>query len=115
MRWGLLMALLAGCSGSMESVQWAGRWIQDNPPPGSSVELTLTGTGTAIRGSGVELLDPAGIERTFTVSGTSERVPGLGVTFDYADNSTEGFAFSQSDVNHITLANQVRRLAFTRQ
>jgi len=113
MRWALLAAFLAGCSGA--PVEWAGKWKQDNPPPGSGVDMTLTGNGTAIRGSGVELRDPAGIEVTFTVSGTSERVPGYGVTFDYANSSTEGFTFSQPDSNHITLANQGRTLSFTRQ
>ncbi len=113
MRWALLAAFLAGCSGS--SVEWAGKWKQDNPPPGSSVEMTLTGNGTTIRGSGVELRDPAGIEVTFTVSGTSQQVPGYGMTFDYADNSAEGFTFSQPDANNITLANPRRTLNFTRQ
>jgi len=112
MRWGLLAAFLIGCSGSAE---WAGKWKRENPPPGSSVEMILTGSGTAIHGSGVELLDPAGIERTFTVVGTSEPVPGPGVTFTYADNTGEGFFFGQPDANHITLMNQRRSLVFARQ
>jgi len=115
MRWGLLAIFLAGCSGSMESAQWTGKWKQENPPAGQSIEMTLAGNGTAIRGSGVEDLDPAGIQRTFTVSGTSERVPGPGVTFEYADHSTEGFFFSQPDANHIRLTNQQRDLAFSRE
>jgi hypothetical protein len=110
MRWALLAALLAGCGGPLP---WAGKWKQENPPPGAGLQLTLTGSGTTIRGTGVEFLDPAGIERTFTVSGTS--VPGPGVTFAYADDSTEGFFFSQPDATHITLMNERRRLDLTRQ
>jgi hypothetical protein len=113
MRWAIVAVWLAAACGG--SAQWSGKWKQDNPPPGASLEMTLTGEGTNIRGSGVELRDPAGSERTFTVAGTSQPVPGFGVTFNYSDNSTEGFTFAQPDVNHLTLAGLRRTLSFTRQ
>ena len=112
MRWAILAALLAGCGGPQP---WEGKWKQQNAPSGAGVELTLIGTGTTIRGTGMEFLDPAGVERTFTVSGTSDPVPGPGLTFDYTDDSTEGFFFSQPDATHITLTNERRRLDLTRQ
>ena len=77
--------------------------------------MTLTGSGTSIRGSGVETHDPAGDEATFIVAGTSERVPGMAVTFEYSDGSREGFIFAQDDMNHLTLQNMQRTLSFVRQ
>jgi hypothetical protein len=111
MRWMLLsVVLLAACGGS----GWAGNWRSAPGVPGSFVEMTLTGRGTSIGGRGVQHVE-AGADRPFVVQGTSEPVPGPGVTFTYADGTVEGFTFGQPDPNHLVLSNPSRTLDFTRQ
>lgn len=107
----VVASTLLACGGAAPPA-WAGTWQASSPA--SSVELTLSGSGTAIGGSGVELVSGAS-SRAFTVSGASEPVPGMGVTFTYADDTTEGFVFSQPDANHLILANPSRTLSFSRR
>ncbi len=107
----VVASTLLACGGTAPPA-WAGTWQARSPA--SSVELTLSGSGTAMGGSGVELVSGAS-SRTFTVRGTSEPVPGMGVTFTFADDTTEGFVFSQPDANHLVLANPNQTLSFTRR
>jgi hypothetical protein len=107
MRFFILLSLLAACGGA--GPQWAGSWKTAPSPPGSYVAMTLSGSGTAISGGGTQYRE-AGTPLSFTVSGST-----AGVTFTYADNSTESFTFGQPDANHLTLQNPQRTLAFTRQ
>jgi hypothetical protein len=112
MRFIILLSLLAACGGAQP--QWAGSWKTTPSPPGSYVQMTLSGSGTAISGSGRQYRE-AGTPTDFTVSGTTVGGPALGVTFTYVDNSTEAFSLAQPDASHLTLQNPQRTLAFTRQ
>lgn len=94
--------------------EWAGKWRSAPSVPGSYVEMTLSGSGTSVAGSGVQHVE-AGPDRTFVVQSTAAAVPGPGVTFTYADNTTEGFSFAQPAPNHLVLSNPTRVLDFTRQ
>jgi hypothetical protein len=110
----LLVAWVAACGGSAASADWAGRWQSPPSVPGSFVEMTLSGSRTSVSGSGVQHVE-AGADRTFVVQGTSAVVPGPGITFTYADGTTEGFSLAQPDPNHLVLSNPTRVLDFTRQ
>jgi hypothetical protein len=104
-----LLMLALSCGGA--SVEWAGRWQQPTGiPPGSFIECTLDGHGQTVTGSGIQHRE-AGTDLNFTVSGTAP----AGVTFSYSDQTTESFAFSQPDHDHITLTNASRTVNLVRQ
>ncbi len=107
----LSILLLSSCGGS---ASWSGSWRSAPSVPGSFVEMSLSGSGTSIAGTGVQHVE-AGSDRPFVVKGTSAPVPGPGVTFSYADGAFEGFMFSQPDADHLDLSNGIRSLSFTRQ
>jgi hypothetical protein len=88
MRFIILLSLLAACGGKAPEREWAGSWRTTPAPPGSYVQMTLSGSGTAIAGSGTQYRE-AGTPTSFTVSGDLGAVPAGGVKFSYADNSTE--------------------------
>jgi hypothetical protein len=112
MRWLLLAIFLASCGG--RSAEWAGKWTQTNvSPPGTYVEMTLTGSGTNVGGSGVQHRE-AGMDLAFTIGG-SIGTPAGRVNFNYPDGTSEGFNYSQLDSDHLTLSGAQRTLNFTRQ
>jgi hypothetical protein len=113
-RWFVLSLLLAACGGKATASEWAGSWRTTPAPPGSYVAMTLSGSGTAVSGSGTQYRE-AGMPTTFTVSGDLGETPAGSVKFTYPDNSTESFSYSQPDANRLTLANSVRTLNFNRQ
>jgi hypothetical protein len=101
--------LLVSC-GRGSAPAFAGSWAQSNLTlPGIRVEMTLLGSGNSVSGTGVQHGE-AIRDRSFTVSGTAGQV-----VFNYLDGGSEDFAFSQSDENHLTLANGDRTLQFARQ
>jgi len=112
-----LIVLLAACGGSSAppatGVAFAGTW---GAAVGTGfVDMTLNVTGTAIAGNGVAHL-PTGGTLAFAVSGTTEPVPGIPLSFQYADGTSEGWSgYAQTDVNHLTLYGFTRELDFTRQ
>ena len=100
---------MISCGGS--SAEWAGKWLQPTGiPPGSFIECTLGGSGTAIAGSGIQHRE-AGVPLNFTVSGS----PTAGVTLSYDGGTTEHFSFAQPDSNHLTWTNADRTVALVRQ
>ncbi len=107
----LTLLLLAACGGSPS---WSGAWRSAPSVPGSFVEMSLVQSGTSLAGDGIQHVE-AGRDRPFTVRGTSAIVPGPGMTFTYADGSTEGFSAAQPDPSHLVLSNQARSLDFARQ
>jgi hypothetical protein len=113
MRIAAIAFLLASCGGG-SAPSFAGSWAQSNLTlPGIRVEMTLLGSGTAVSGTGVQHGE-AIRDRNFTVSGTAG-APGSQVVFNYLDGGSEDFAFSQSDENHLALANADRTLQFARK
>jgi hypothetical protein len=98
------------CGGS-SGVEWAGHWLQPaGIPPGSFMECTLDGHGQTVTGTGIQHRE-AGTDLNFTVSGTAP----AGVTLSYSDSTSETFAFSQPDHDHLTLSNPGRTVNLVRQ
>jgi hypothetical protein len=109
------LVFLTAC-GSLTPVSapdWVGSWRSAASVPGSYAEMTLEGRGTSLGGTGVQHVE-ARLDRPFVVLGTTAPVPGLGVTFTYADGATEGFTFSQPDATRLDLSNPSRALSFMR-
>lgn len=114
MRRALIAAVLLSCGGQPPAA-WAGRWswVSLNPP-GSGIDMTLSGSGTAISGTGVRHRE-AGTGLSFTVSGSAAAGGGPTIAFHYADGTSETFTFGQPDANHLTLHDQYGTLTFLRQ
>jgi hypothetical protein len=112
-KWLCLGLLFSACGGTVQA-EWAGDWKSAPAVPGSYVTMTLSGSGTAVSGNGIQYRE-AGSPVNFTVSGNLGGTPAGMVTFTFADSSTEGFNYSQADNDHLTLTNANRTLAFTRQ
>jgi len=104
----ILLALVLGCGGKAQP-EWAGTWKTTPAPPGSYIQMSLSGNGTSISGNGTQYRE-AGTPVNFTVSGST-----AGVVFTYPDNSTLSFTLAQPDADHLTLSNATRTLNFTRQ
>ena len=107
------LLLAAGCGGAMTTFGAGGNWRTQATVPGSWTGMSLEQSGTYLSGSGVQHVE-AGADRPFTVQGSAQ-TPGSAVTFTYADQSTEGFAFAQPDADHLTLQSAQRTLQFSRQ
>ena len=108
----VLLSLLAACGGST-SPEWVGSWQTAPSVPGAYTAMTLSGGPTEASGSGT-IYREAGTPTNFTVAGNLGGTPAGMLTFTYPDNSTEGFTYSQPDLDHLTLTNSTRTLAFTR-
>jgi len=126
-RWGVrrvvffLVLAAWACGEGLGATPWVGHWTLENPADGEGMGMTLSGTGTEIKGSGSKDTDPAGIIFEFTVSGTSNPVSGFNFTLTYLPNavsvesSTVGYTYSQPDMNHLVLARPSEMLHFARR
>ena len=103
----LWLCLLA-CGGTA-SPGYAGHWTSSNTALGSGFELTLSGAGSAVSGTGIRHRE-AGAPTNFTVSGA---LPGT-VGFQYEDNTSESFQATQPDGAHLVFTGATRTLDFTR-
>jgi hypothetical protein len=108
----VLLAILAACGGNSSKPEWVGSWQTTPSPPGSYTAMTLSEApvpgGTALTGTGTSYRE-AGTPTTFVVSGAPPTL-----TFTFVDNSTEFFAYSQADSDHLKLVSTNRTLDFTR-
>ena len=103
MRKTLLSALLlAACGGSSSQPSpLNGSWVTLDSVDYFSMALSVTGTN--ITGFGYEQT-PGAAQLSFTVSGTTEPVPGVPISFQYADGTTEGFtSYTQASALRLTL------------
>ena len=103
----LLALLLTACGGSSSQLSpLNGSWVTRGSMDYFSMALSVTGTN--ITGFGNEQT-PGSAERTFTVSGTTEPVPGVPISFQYDDGTTEGFtSYTQASALRLTLQSATR-------
>lgn len=91
-----IVLLLAGCGGSASRL--GGNWTEELTVPGSGAEMSLTETGSAISGDGVQHVE-AGIDISFSISGTASEI-----VFTYSAQ-IEHFTPSMPDPDHLLLSN----------
>jgi hypothetical protein len=113
MRWLAIAFLLVSC-GSV-SPQVAGSWSERNLSiPGSGLDMTLLSDGGAVAGTGVAHIE-AGADQAFTVSGKVNTPAAGQMTFLFANGTTEDFAYTLPDADHLTLTNGTSTIPLLRE